>query len=58
MDQAALLTHIGNGRYTGHAQLPAPGRWALVLEDPGKIWLLHGYIAQGGEARVTLKPTN
>jgi len=58
MDQTALLTHTGNGHYNGHAQLPAPGRWALVLEDPGKVWLLHGHITQGGEARVTLKPNN
>ena len=58
MDQTALLTYIGNGRYTGHAQLPAPGRWALVLEDPGKIWLLHGHITQGREEHVTLKPNS
>lgn len=58
MDQTALLTHIGDGRYTGHAQLPAPGRWALVLEDTGKIWLLHGQITQGGEERVILKPNS
>ncbi|MBI5751925.1 MAG: FixH family protein [Hydrogenophilales bacterium] len=58
MDQTAVLTHIGNGRYTGHAQLPAPGRWTLVLEDPGKIWLLHGRIMQGMEEAVTLKPKN
>lgn len=58
MDQTASLTHIGNGRYSGHAQLPAPGRWTLVLEDPGKIWLLHGRIMQGMEETVTLKPKN
>lgn len=58
MDQIVELTHTGNGAYTGRAQLPAAGRWALVLEDPGKIWLLHGQITQGGDARVTLKPNN
>lgn len=58
MDQTALLSHISNGRYTGRAQLPAAGRWALVLEDPGKIWRLHGQITQGGETRVILKPNS
>lgn len=58
MDQTALLSHISNGRYTGRAQLPAAGRWALVLEDPGKIWRLNGQITQGGETRVILKPNS
>jgi hypothetical protein len=43
LDRTIALASVGAGRYSApQAQLPATGRWNVVIEDPDRRWRLVG----------------
>lgn len=55
LDRAYTLPVVGPGLYADpEARLPGPGRWRVLLEDPGRSWRLTA-LAQGFAEPVRLR---